>query len=142
VRLDSVKFDVAATRWSEDVETKVNGGQTVNPYKGGTLWGMDEFRPNELSIINSLKVGEISEPYESMDSKGKTAYKVIWLKKRTNPHVGNLKDDYNLFKARAAQSKQNDIVDQWVEEKIKTTYIKISDKYKSCPFKMKGWLKN
>ena len=142
VRLDSVKFDVAAIRWSEDQETKLNGGQAVNPYKGGTFWGMDEFRPNELSIINSLKVGEISEPYESMDSKGKTCYKVIWLKKRTNPHVGNLKDDYNLFKARAAQSKQNDLVNEWVEEKIKTTYIKISDKYRSCPFAMNGWLKN
>jgi peptidyl-prolyl cis-trans isomerase SurA len=142
VRLDSVKFDDAAVRWSEDKDTKLNGGQAVNPYKGGTFWGMDEFRPNELSIINSLKVGEISEPYESMDSKGKTAYKVIWLKKRTNPHVGNLKDDYNLFKARAAQSKQNELVDEWVEEKIKTTYIKISDAYRSCPFKMHGWLKN
>ncbi len=141
VRLDSIKFDVAAMRWSEDVDTKVNGGQAVNPYKGGTFWGMDEFRPNELNIINSLKVGEISEPYESMDSKGKTAYKVIWLKKRTNPHLGNLKDDYNLFKAKAAQVKQNKLVDEWVEEKIKTTYIKISDKYKSCPFQMNGWLK-
>jgi peptidyl-prolyl cis-trans isomerase SurA len=142
VRLDSVKFDVAAIRWSEDQETKLNGGQAVNPFKGGTFWGMDEFRPNELSIINSLKVGEISEPYESMDSKGKTCYKVIWLKKRTNPHVGNLKDDYNLFKARAAQSKQNELVNEWVEEKIKTTYIKIVDKYRSCPFEMHGWLKN
>jgi len=141
VRLDSIKFDVAAMRWSEDAETKINGGQAVNPYKGGTFWGMDEFRPNELSIINNLKVGEISEPYESMDSKGKTAYKIIWLKKRTNPHVGNLKDDYNLFKARAAQSKQNDLVDEWVEEKMKTTYIKISDNYKSCPFSLQGWLK-
>jgi peptidyl-prolyl cis-trans isomerase SurA len=142
VRLDSVKFDIAAERWSEDKDTRLNGGQSVNPYKGGTLWGMDEFRPNELSIINSLKVGEISDPYESMDSKGKTAYKVIWLKKRTNPHVGNLKDDYNLFKAKAAQSKQNETVNEWVEEKIKTTYIRISDKYRSCPFTLKGWLKN
>ncbi len=142
VRLDSVKFDVAAMRWSEDADTKLNGGQAVNPYKGGTFWGMDEFRPNELSIINSLKVGEISEPYESMDSKGKTAYKVIWLKKRTNPHVGNLKEDYNLFKDRAAQVKQNKLVNEWVEEKIKTTYIKIADKYKSCPYEMHGWLKN
>ncbi len=56
--------------------------------------------------------------------------------------MGNLKDDYNLFKARAAQSKQNDLVNEWVEEKIKTTYIKISDKYRSCPFAMHGWLKN
>jgi len=142
VRLDSMKFDVAAARWSEDQDTRINGGQAVNPYKGGTYWGMDEFRPNELSIINGLKVGEISEPYESMDSKGKTAYKVIWLKKRTNPHVGNLKDDYSLFKIRASQAKQDVVVNEWVEDKIKTTYIKISDKYKSCPFKLQGWLKN
>jgi peptidyl-prolyl cis-trans isomerase SurA len=142
VRLDSVKFDIAAIRWSDDADTKINGGQAVNPYKGGTFWGMDEFRPNELSVINSLKVGEISEPYESMDAKGKTCYKVIWLKKRTNPHVGNLKDDYNLFKARAAQFKQNEIVNEWVDEKIKTTYIRISDKYRSCPFTAHGWLKN
>jgi peptidyl-prolyl cis-trans isomerase SurA len=142
VRLDSVKFDIAAMRWSEDVDTRMNGGQAVNPFKGGTFWGMDEFRPNELSIINSLKVGEISEPYESMDNKGKTAYKVIWLKKRTNPHVGNLKEDYNLFKDRASQVKQNEIINEWVEEKIKTTYIKISDKFKSCPFQAHGWLKN
>jgi peptidyl-prolyl cis-trans isomerase SurA len=142
VRLDSMKFDVAAIKFSEDADTRLNGGQAVNPYKGGTFWGMDEFRPNELSIINSLKVGEISEPYESMDSKGKTAYKVIWLKKRTNPHVGNLREDYNLFKDKAAQVKQNEMVNEWVEEKIKTTYIKIEDKYKSCPYEMHGWLKN
>ena len=75
-------------------------------FRGGIRWGMDEFEPTEYNIINNLKVGEISDPYESMDNKGKTAYKVIWLKNRTNPHVGDLKDDYNLFKAKALQIKQ------------------------------------
>ena len=43
VRLDSLKFDVAAMRYSQDEDTRMNGGQAVNPYKGGTFWGMDEF---------------------------------------------------------------------------------------------------
>jgi peptidyl-prolyl cis-trans isomerase SurA len=141
VRLDSIKFDVAAMRFSEDQDTRLNGGQVVNPFKGGTYWGMDEFQPSELDVIKKLKIGEISEPYESTDSKGKQAYKVIWLRNRTNPHVGNLKDDYNLFKAKASQKKQNEIVNEWVEDKIKTTYIRISDKYKNCPFMMPGWRK-
>ena len=142
IRLDSLKFDVAAMRYSEDEDTRMNGGQTVNRFKGGTRWGMDEFQPAEYNIINSLKIGEISDPYESIDSKGKLTYKVIWLKNRTNPHVGNLKEDYNLFKDRALQKKQHEIINKWVEEKIKTTYIKISDKFKTCPYSLQGWLKS
>jgi len=142
IRLDSLKFDVAAMRYSEDEDTRVNGGQTVNRFKGGTRWGMDEFQPAEYNIINSLKIGEISDPYESIDGKGKLTYKVIWLKNRTNPHVGNLKEDYNLFKDRALQKKQHEIINQWVEEKIKTTYIKISEKFKTCPYSLQGWLKS
>jgi peptidyl-prolyl cis-trans isomerase SurA len=142
VRLDSLKFEMAAMRFSEDVDTRVNGGQTVNPQVGGTLWGMDEFQPAEYNIISKMKVGEISNPYEAIDSKGKLTYKVIWLKNRTNPHVANLKDDYNLFKAKALQNKQNEVVNEWVEEKIKSTYIRIIDNYKSCPYSLKGWQKS
>jgi peptidyl-prolyl cis-trans isomerase SurA len=141
VRLDSIKFDIAAMRFSEDEDTRVNGGQAVNRANGSTYWGMDEFVPAEYNIINKLKIGEISDPYESTDSKGKLAYKVIWLKNKTIPHVGNLKEDYNLFKAKASEKKQKEIVNEWVEDKIKTTYIRISDKYKNCPFAIRGWLK-
>jgi peptidyl-prolyl cis-trans isomerase SurA len=141
VRLDSLKFDIAAMRYSQDEDTRLNGGQAVNHAKGGTRWGMDEFQPAEYAIINKMKVGEISDPYESIDSKGKQTYKVIWLKNRTNPHVGDLKNDYNLFKARALQIKQKEIINNWVEDKIKTTYIKLSSKYKNCPFLIHGWQK-
>ena len=119
----------------------MSGGQAINPYRGGIRWRMDEFEPTEYAIINNLKVGEISDPYQSMDTKGRLVYKVIWLKTRTNPHVGNLKEDYNLFKERTSQIKQDELVNEWVEEKIKTTYIRLSDNFKQCPFTMEGWLK-
>jgi peptidyl-prolyl cis-trans isomerase SurA len=141
VRLDSLKFERAAMLYSQDDETKVNGGQAVNLDRGGIRWQMDEFDTQEYNIINNLKIGEISDPFQSTDAKGKLAYKVIWLKNRTNPHVGNLKDDYNLFKTRALQIKQNETVNEWGEDKIKATYIRISENFRRCPFVLKGWLK-
>jgi peptidyl-prolyl cis-trans isomerase SurA len=141
IRLDSLTFKGAAIRFSQDEDTRLNGGQAVNPYRGGVRWELDEFQPAEYDIVNKLKVGEISDPYETVDNQGKTVFKVIWLKKRTNPHVGNLKEDYNLFKTRTLQSEENEWVNEWVEDKIKTTYIRISNQYASCPFTMKGWMK-
>lgn len=141
VRLDSIKFERAALIFSQDNDTRLNGGQAVNFYRGGIRWQMDEFEPAEYAILSALKIGEISEPYQSTDTKGRLVYKVVWLKNRTEPHVGNLKDDYNLFKSRATQIKQNEVVNEWVADKIKTTYIRISDTYKSCPFTIAGWMK-
>jgi peptidyl-prolyl cis-trans isomerase SurA len=141
IRLDSLKFDMAAMLFSQDADTKVNGGQAVNPYRGGIRWEMDEFEPKEYEIINKLKVGELSDPYESIDTKGRVVFKVIWLKNRTNPHVGNLKEDYNLFKSKALQIKERDKVNEWVEDKIKTTYIRISGNYSQCSFALQGWMK-
>lgn len=141
VRLDSIKFEMAALRFSQDDDTRLNGGQSVNPFRGGIRWQMDEFKPTEYEIMNNLKIGEISDPYQSIDNQGRMVFKVIWLKNRTNPHVGNLKEDYNLFKEKTMSIKENEKVNEWVVDKIKSTYIRISDKYKKCAFKISGWYK-
>lgn len=141
IRLDSLKFETAASRFSQDEDTKLNGGQVVNLYRGGARWKMEEFNPAESRIIDNLKIGEISDPFETTDNKGKAAYKIIWLKSRTNPHRGNLEDDYNVFKSRALQIEQNKVINEWIEEKIKTTYIRLADVYAQCPFMVKGWTK-
>ncbi|MBN2482386.1 MAG: peptidylprolyl isomerase [Bacteroidales bacterium] len=139
VRQDSVTFDDAARLYSEDEESKINGGQMVNLMRGGSRWRLDEFEPVEYDIISNLEVGEISNPYETTDNKGKTVFKVIWLKNLTEPHVANLKDDFNVFKEMAMQEKESEIVNQWVEEKIRSTYIRISDQYNSCTMSLTGW---
>jgi peptidyl-prolyl cis-trans isomerase SurA len=139
VRLDSMEFPIAAMRFSQDEDTRISGGMAVNPNRGGVRWALDEFAPQEYRIINALKIGEISDPYETIDNKGKTTFKVIWLKNRTNPHVGNLKEDYNLFKSMALEKKQNDKVNEWVSDKAKTTYIRLSNDYSGCPFSISAW---
>ena len=32
-------------------------------------------------------------------------------------------------------------INKWVTEKIKTTYVRISDRYKNCNFEYQGWIR-
>lgn len=142
IRMDTLNFERAALYFTEDEETKMNGGLRVNPMTGNTSFKLDQFETKEYYIIKDLKVGEISESFESTDAKGNLVYKVIRVKSKSEPHQANLKQDYELLKGMARQEKQNEIVDKWVEEKIKSTYIKINEPYDKCSFHLKGWLEN
>jgi peptidyl-prolyl cis-trans isomerase SurA len=140
IRLDTLSFELAALYFSQDENTKMNGGLRVNPMTGNTSFKLDQFETKEYYIIKDLKVGEISDSFESTDEKGNLVYKVVRIKSKTEPHKANLKQDYELIKNMARQEKQNEIVDNWVEEKIKSTYIRINEPYDECSFRIKGWL--
>jgi len=141
IKSDSLTFEQAAQMYSEDKDTKLNGGQVVNP-RGGARWKTDELDSRDYSVIKGMNAGDISAAYEAMDTKGKPVIKVLLLKKRTNPHVANPEDDFNMLKEMAAQKKQIEIVNTWVEEKIQTTFIRIDPEYRNCKFTIKGWLKS
>lgn len=139
IRLDTVNFERASMFVSQDKETKMNGGLRVNPMTGNTSFKLDQFETKEYYIIKDLKVGEISDSFESTDKKGNLIYKVVRLKSKTEPHKANLKQDYELIKDLTKQVKQNEVVDKWVSEKVKSTYIKINDPYDECSFHLKEW---
>jgi len=77
-------------------------------------------------------VGDITEPYESTDSNGKTCYKVLKLKSRTEPHRANLKQDYLLLQNMALQYKSQQVMKEWYSEKKETTYIRIDPSFRNC----------
>lgn len=139
VKSDSMTFEQAAVRFSQDEDTRANGGLMVNPYSGNTRFGLEQLNTKEHYIIRNLNVNDISEIYESVDAKGNLAYKVVRLKSKTEPHRANLKQDYELLKQITTQQKQNEIVDEWLADKIKSTYIRISEPYSDCDFRLKGW---
>lgn len=139
---DSIKFEKAAMYYSEDKNTRFNGGVVVNErYSGDTYFEMDQIDPADYYVVKNLKVGEVSEPYESTDDKGKKMFKIIMIKSRTNPHKANLKEDYNLLKEMAINDKRQAIIKNWIAEKQKTTYIHIDDSFKNCQFSFNGWIK-
>lgn len=142
VRLDSITFERAAMLFSQDKETRLNGGLLINPATGDTHFQLNQFETSEYYIIRNMKVGEISDPFQSTDDKGRMVYKVFRLKSKTPPHKANLKQDYELLKNMTLQSKQNETVNDWIEDKLKSTYVKINPPYNTCKFKLEGWYKN
>ncbi len=139
IRIDSITFKTAAYYFSADKDTRMNEGVRVNPQTQTTKFKVNEFSTSEYYIIRNLHVGEISKAFEATDDKGKTVYKIIQLKSRTEPHVANLENDFNLLQQMATQNKQNKYIDKWVSEKAKTTYIRIEEPYSNCSFKLDVW---
>lgn len=139
IRLDSITFERAALYYSMDEDTRLNGGIRVNPATLDTRFKVDEFSTSEYYIIRRLNVGEISAPFESTDDKGKTIYKIVQVKSKTEPHKANLKDDFNLLKNAALQDKQSKILDAWITEKTKDNYIRIEPPFNNCEFRNSSW---
>jgi peptidyl-prolyl cis-trans isomerase SurA len=91
-------------------------------------------------VVDKLKVGDVSAPVLTTE-RGKQDYRVYYLKSRTNPHKANLDDDYARIQELALDQKKMAMVDEWIVNKLKTTYIAIMGDYRNCEFQHK-WIKN
>ncbi len=136
VRVDSLTFEKAAFLYSDD-PGKVNGGLIQSQSSGNTRLAADELDPKVFFVIDKMKPGEISAsvPYTTED--GTQAYRVLYLKLRTEPHRANMKDDYNKIQEWALENKKAKVTAKWIETKSKTAYIRLGDKFKTCDFKYK-----
>lgn len=133
IRSDSISFDDAVVKFSEG-KNKNNGGYLINEYTGGNKFEAEQLDPQVSFVIEKLKVGEISNPVPMKTEKKKDAYRILYLKAKTKPHRANLKDDYPTIQQWALQKKQKEVVDKWVNDKVKNTYVRISDDFKTCKF--------
>ena len=141
IRQDSISFELAARRFSEDKKTRLNGGLMINPQTADSRIKLEELNRPDYFAARSLKVGEISEPYETFDEKGQTIFKVIRIKKRSEPHRANLKEDYTRLAELAKSAKRQDMLNQWIKEKQKEVYIHLEENFRDCDFENSGWLK-
>jgi peptidyl-prolyl cis-trans isomerase SurA len=139
IRNDSLTFEMAARYFSQDIKTNVNGGLMVNPADNSTMFELDELQPAEYEILRNMNVGEISVPFEAQDENAKTVYKIMKITKSTRPHKANMKEDYILLQQLALEAKKKTVVKDWLDEKIKTTYIHIDGSFKNCEFANPAW---
>jgi peptidyl-prolyl cis-trans isomerase SurA len=132
IRADSISFDMAAKRYSEDNRTSVNGGLIVNPMTMAATFELDQLPTRDYYLIRNMEVGDISEPYESTDHNNKVCYKILLLKNRIEPHRANLKQDYLLLQNMALQQKNREVMQEWYKEKKASTYIRVDNSFKDC----------
>lgn len=134
----TITFDEAVKKFSDD-PSKNNLGLLVNPMTGNSIFELDQLDPKVFFVIDKLEPGETSVPVQYTNENGMEAYRILMLKKRTEPHKANLKDDYNQVQSWALEFKKSTAVADWIKDKTKDTYIKINDSYKDCPFQNR-WL--
>lgn len=128
---DSMTFQKAAKEFSEDVNTKGNGGFFTDA-DGGTRIPVDELDPVVFFRIDSMTVGQISKPMAYRTDDGKDAVRILFYKSRINPHRASLKDDYHRIQAAALNEKKNKVLQKWFEKARQDVFISIDDAYDYC----------
>lgn len=144
IQNNAVTFQMAARFYSQDAQTKTNGGQMADPYTGSSYFEIDQLKPEDYAAIKDLKEGEISEPVQSIDNEGRngnTVYKIIKVDKIIPAHTASFDNDYSELLEDARSKKQEAAIDQFINGKIKTTYIIIDPLFKNCDFSREGWNK-
>ena len=139
---EAVTFDLAAKFYSQDPATRTNGGQMADPMTGSSYFEIDQLKPQDYAAIRDLKVGEISVPVESLDNEGRdgnTVYKIIKVDKIIPAHTATFQNDYNMLLDQTRQKKSMEAIDQFLNSKIKTTFIIIDPLFKDCDFEREGW---
>ena len=140
---DNIPFELAARFYSEDPATRTNGGQMADPQTGSSYFEIDQLKPQDYAAIRDLKEGEISEPIESLDNEGRDGnlvYKIVKVDKILPAHPATFSNDYTLLLSQAKHELQMKAIDDFVNSKIKSTYIVIDPLFGDCDFEREGWL--
>ena len=139
---ENIKFDLAARFYSQDPATRTNGGQMADPNTGSSYFEIDQLKPQDYEAIRNLRAGDISEPIESLDNEGRDGnlvYKIVKVDKIIPAHPASFETDYTLLLDEATQKKSMEAINNFLDTKIKTTYIVIDPLFKDCVFEREGW---
>jgi peptidyl-prolyl cis-trans isomerase SurA len=141
IRQNKIPFEDAALHYSADKNSRNGGGVAINPYTMSSKWKKQELDPDVSKVLDRLKENEISDPFQTIDDKQRTVFKVIKLISRSKEHRANIQDDYQLLSDMYLQQKQEEALNKWISERQAKTYIRIDDSYVNCNFKFKNWIK-
>lgn len=152
LRLDSISNDIRKGKFtfeqavaflSDDKDTKNNQGLMSNSTAEGmtSRFKMKELPTEVARVVDTLKVGELSAPFQMINSKGKNVVAVVKLKSRTEEHKAKITEDFQVMKEIVLNKEREKTINNWVANKIKHTYVRMSDRYKNCNFQYQGWIK-
>lgn len=142
---DSIPFETAALYYSSDEDTRLGNGQMVNNNQKSSLYGTSRFQmsdlPQEMApLVAELSEGEITKPFTMTDKNNHLVVAIAKLKSRKAGHRANVVDDYQVIKDMVEGKKREELLDEWIREKQKTTYVSIAPAYRQCDFQYPGWV--
>ena len=150
-RLDTIRTDILDGKVtfeelvpyvSQDKDTRYSKGVMVNQNTNSTRFEMSQLPQEVAKVVNTMKVGEISQPFIMKSSKSnRDIVAIVKLANRIDAHKANLSDDFQMIKGMYENARKEEIIKEWLDKKIKDTYIRIEDRWSNCEFEHKGWIK-
>ena len=142
IRNGDMTFEEACKKFSDD-DSKSNGGYLTNAVSGGNWLSLQDLQELEGSypeyknlafVISRLNVGEVSDPLPMTTNENNDAFRLVMVKRKTEAHQANLKDDYSLIQNWALGQKRQEAIGKWVKDKAAKAYIRLDESYKNNDF--------
>ncbi|KSA14516.1 Peptidyl-prolyl isomerase [Maribacter dokdonensis DSW-8] len=134
-------FAEAALNFSDEKETKFDGGLLRNPVNFDSKFELTKMDPTLYNQVQNLKDNEITYPVLEEDPRGGAPkYKILKITNRFDEHVADFSKDYTKIQELALTEKKYNAIKKWMDEHIKDTYISVNDENKDCDF-ANNWVK-
>ncbi|MCM5662729.1 peptidylprolyl isomerase [Galbibacter mesophilus] len=126
-------FEEAARNFSDEKETRFDGGVLRNPETFDTKFELTKMDPALYGQISPLQGDEISQPLMEETRTG-VQFKLLKVINRFKSHKADYSQDYVKIKELALKEKQFKEIGEWMEEKIEDTYINVAPDNRDCDF--------
>ena len=141
IEVDSLQFEQAVIRFSEDKNTVMNSGLMINPNTGGSRFEYQDLAPEIAKQIYNLQEGDVSQPFVMMDqTKNREVCAIVRVTKKTDVHRANLTDDFQTIKQMLEAKLSQDFIHDWVIKKQKSTFVQIAPEWQNCEFEFPYWI--
>jgi peptidyl-prolyl cis-trans isomerase SurA len=151
-RLDSIRsniiegkfsFEAGASLISDDKDTRNNNGLMANATQEGrtSRFKLADLPPEIAKVVDTLTVGDISTPFQMINERGKTVCAIAKLKSRTEGHKAPITEDFQVLKNVVLNKRREEKIHKWLVDRIKSTYVRINERYRDCNFQYEGWVR-
>ncbi|MCS7189461.1 MAG: peptidylprolyl isomerase [Bacteroidia bacterium] len=136
---DSLSFFRAATDFSEDPQTKQNGGRLMDTETGSYRIPIDKLDADLYFIVDGLRAGEISVAHPFTARDGRRGARIVWLQRRYPPHRASLELDYERFAEAVLEIKKQEAIEKWLERARKNVPVEV--RLTRCQEALREWEK-
>ena len=136
-------FEDGVALFSDDKDTRNNNGLMANVTQDGrtSRFKMADLPPEVAKAIDGLEVGAVSNPFQMINTRGKSVCAVVKLKNRREGHKATITEDFQIMKNVVTAKLRDKKLHEWVVNRIKSTYVRLNERYRDCKFEYEGWVK-
>ena len=138
-------FEDAVSFFSDDKDTRNNRGLMATSMET-TGRNTSRFRlaelPQEVArVVDTLQVGQVSQPFTMINKRDKTVCAIVKLKNRIEGHKATITEDFQTMQEIVLAKRREEMLHKWVTDKIKSTYVHVNEEFRNCDFEYEGWVR-